>query len=66
MSDKSPLRPMQVWAALRAERSASAKTGPVSSVGKNPGPMALALIPKPDQASAIARVNCAMPAFEAP
>ena len=66
MSSGSPFRPIQVWAALRTVRSGSAKTGAVNSVRKNPGPIALTVIPKRDQASAIARVNCATPPFDAP
>jgi len=42
------LRPTQVCAALRAARSGSANTGPVSSVGKNPGPIAFAVMPRDD------------------
>ena len=54
------------FAAFWAARKGSAKTGAVNSVGKNPGPMALAVIPKRDQASAIARVSWTMAAFVAP
>ena len=66
MSSSAPLRPMQVWDALRAARSGSAKTGPVNSVGKKPGPIAFAVMPSRDQASAMPRVSWATPALEAP
>ncbi len=62
----SPLRPIIVWAAMRAARSGSSKTGAVSGVGKNPGPMALQLMPWRDHASAMARVSCMMPPLLAP
>ena len=65
-SERTSTRYKDFWDALRAARSGSENTGAVNSVGKKPGPMALALIPSFDQASAIARVNWPMPAFEAP
>jgi hypothetical protein len=38
----------------------------VSSVGKNPGPMALTHTLEEEYSSAMARVNCATPPLEAP
>ena len=48
---------MAVAAAWRAEISASAKTGAVSSVGKKPGTIALARTPFADHSRAMARVS---------
>ena len=47
-------------------RGASSKIGAVSGVAKNPGAIALQLMPSADQASAMARVSCTMPPFAAP
>lgn len=65
-SSSWPLRPMQVCAASRAARSASAKTGAVSGMGKKPGAIALQVMPWRDQASAMARVSWVMPPLPAP
>ena len=61
-----PFRPMHVCSASACALAWSAKTGPVSSVGKKPGAKALHSTPRVDHASAMARVICSIPPFDAP
>ena len=65
-SSGSPLRPIIVCAAAAAARAGSARTGAVRAVLKNPGAIALHVMPCADQASAMARVSCASPPLLAP